>query len=64
MIKMKLDENDKLTKVSSKNIYSVSVSNEKKKELNQRDNNYKLTNCDYYYTTDDYYSYDYEYDDY
>ena len=62
MIKMKLDENDKLTKVSSKNIYNVSVSHEKEKELNHRDNSYKLSNCDYYYTTNDYYDNDYDND--
>jgi hypothetical protein len=35
-----------------KNIYNVSVSNEKEKEMSHRDNSYKLTN-------DDYYNYDY-----
>lgn len=62
MIKMKLDENDKLTKVSSKNIYRVAVSNEQVKELNHRDNSYKLTNCDYYYTNNDYSDEDYDED--
>jgi hypothetical protein len=47
MITMKLDDYDNLSKVSSKNIYNVSVSNEKKKELNHRHNNYKITNDDY-----------------
>jgi hypothetical protein len=48
MITMKLDDYENLSKVSSKNIYNVSVSNEKKKELNHRNNNYKITNDDYY----------------
>ena len=60
MIKMKLDEFDTLTKVSSKNIYVVSVSNQKQKELAHRDNNYKLTNDDF--SDDDYYDYSDDYD--
>jgi arsenate reductase-like glutaredoxin family protein len=47
MIKMELDEYEKLTKVSSKNIYSCSVSNRTKKMLNHRDNNYKITDDDF-----------------
>ena len=47
MIKMKLDEDEKLTKVSSKNIYNCSVSNRTKKMLNHRDNNYKITDDDF-----------------
>ena len=47
MIKMELDEDEKLTKVSSKNIYDYSVSNRTKKMLNHRDNNYKITNYDF-----------------
>jgi hypothetical protein len=57
MINMEKDEYDNLSKVSSKNIYNVSVSNEKEKEMSHRDNNYKLTNDDYnddyYYCSDD-----------
>jgi hypothetical protein len=64
MIKMELDENNKLRKVSSKNIYNVSVSHEKAKELAHRDNLYKLTDCDYYYCDNycDYNDYNYNYD--
>ena len=47
MIKMELDEYEKLTKVSSKNIYNYSVSNRTNKILNHRDNNYKITNDDF-----------------
>jgi len=47
MINMEKNEYDNLSKVSSKNIYSVSVSNEKEKEMSHRDNSYKLTNDDY-----------------
>jgi len=47
MIKMELDEYEKLTKVSSKNIYDYSVSNRTKKNLNHRDNNYKITDDDF-----------------
>ena len=60
MIKIELDEYNNLTKISSKNIYNVSVSNEKAKELAHRDNSYKLTDCDYYYCD----NYDYDYNDY
>jgi hypothetical protein len=48
MINMKLDEDEKLVKHSSKNIYKYSVSNETTKMLNHRDNSYRLTEEDYY----------------
>jgi hypothetical protein len=48
MIEMELDEDEKLRKNSSKNIYNYSVSNETRKMLNHRDNSYKITNDDYY----------------
>lgn len=51
MINMEKDEYENICKVSSKNIYSVSVSNEKEKEMSHRDNRYKLTDDDY---NDDY----------
>lgn len=57
MIKMELDENEKLRKTSSKNIYDFSASNATKKMLSHRDNSYKLTEDDYY--TNDYYDDDY-----
>ncbi len=44
MVKMELDEYEKLTKVSSNIIYNYSVFNRTKKILNHRDNNYKITN--------------------
>lgn len=53
MIKMELDENNNLRKVSSKNIYDVSVSNETQKNLSRKDNTYKITNDDYYDFNDD-----------
>jgi hypothetical protein len=48
MIEMELDEDEKLRKNSSKNIYNYSVSNETRKMLNHRNNSYKITNDDYY----------------
>jgi hypothetical protein len=63
MIKMELDENNNLRKVSSKNIYDVSVSNEMQKNLSHKDNTYKITNDDYYdYLNDDYDINDDDYD--
>jgi hypothetical protein len=44
---MELDEYEKLTTVSIKNLYSCSVSNRTKKMLNHRDNNYKITDDDF-----------------
>ena len=48
MIRMIIDEDEKLKKYSSKNIYNYSVSNETTKMLNHRDNNYKINYDDYY----------------
>jgi hypothetical protein len=48
MIRIELDENEKLRKINSKNIYRVAVSNSTMKELAHRDNHYKITNDDYY----------------
>jgi hypothetical protein len=61
MIKIKLDENNKLRKISSKNIYDISVSNEMEKTLSHRNNNYKITNDDYYYLNDNDYNDDFNY---
>lgn len=48
MIRMIIDEDEKIKKNSSKNIYNYSVSNETTKMLNHRDNNYKISYDDYY----------------
>ena len=55
MIKMELDEDEKLRKINSKNIYIFSVSNATKKMLAHRDNNYKLSDDDYYNDDDESY---------
>ena len=48
MIRVISNENEIIKKYSSKNIYNYSVSNKTTKLLNHRDNNYKITNDDYY----------------
>jgi len=53
MIMMELDEDEKLRKYNTKNIYNYSVSNSTTKMLEHRDNNYKITNDEYDYN--DYY---------
>jgi hypothetical protein len=57
MIMMELDEDEKLRKYNTKNIYNYSVSNSTTKMLEHRDNNYKITNDDYNdeYDYNDYY---------
>jgi hypothetical protein len=57
MIEMKLDENEKMRKYNTKNIYKISISNSTTKMLEHRDNNYKITNDDYNdeYDYNDYY---------
>jgi hypothetical protein len=55
MIKMELDEDEKLRKYNTKNIYNYSVSNSTTKMLEHRDNNYKITNDDYNDEYNDYY---------
>ena len=59
MIRIELDENEKMRKINSKNIYRVAISNSMTKQLEHRDNYYKITNEDYY-DDEDYYN-DYEY---
>lgn len=61
MIKMELDEDEKMKKTSSKNIYNFAVSNATKKMLAHRNNSYKLTDDDYY--SNDYNDYQ-DYQDY
>jgi hypothetical protein len=57
MIMMELDEDEKLRKYNTKNIYNYSVSNSTTKMLEHRDNYYKITNDDYNdeYDYNDYY---------
>jgi hypothetical protein len=54
---MELDEDEKLRKYNTKNIYNYSVSNSTTKMLEHRDNYYKITNDDYNdeYDYNDYY---------
>lgn len=47
MIRIELDENEKMRKINSKNIYNYSVPNSMTKQLEHRDNYYKITNEDY-----------------